>query len=163
MSYLKKTKILDDRNTSLIHLHSSTQYNTKEQNNIKEIAYSLIKNNSFGGIHFDIESLKAQDLLSPVIPIYVTDDLERVYRDTLARFAAPSRMGVLISSVDRPFLSYKSLALFPHDMVRFNYMIIYHGWGQNKEKRHPLLDVFNKHNYLLEYENDDVYVVKSSG
>jgi|18_taG_2_1085343.scaffolds.fasta_scaffold65412_1 hypothetical protein len=163
MDHLKYTSILESENKTFIHLNSSTSYNAKEKNATQGIVYDLIKNRGFGGIHFEIESINKQDLLNPVIPVHVTDDLGQIYRDTFVSFAAPSRIGVLISSIDRPFLSYKSLILFPHDMVRFNYMIIYHGWGQYKEKRHPFLDVFNKYNYLLEFENDDVYVVKSSG
>ncbi len=168
MDYLKHTSILESENKTFIHLHSSSSNATETFNTVRNVIGFLIQECSFGGIHFEIESLSVcnsdieDKYLTPIIPVGVTEDLAKIYRDTLDDFLPPKRLGVLVSNIDRPFLGYKSLALFPHDMVRFGYMIVYHGWREDMKTRHPFLDVFNKFNYLVEYEDDDIYIVKSA-
>jgi hypothetical protein len=165
MDYTELIDSLNTDNKTYIHLHSNALQSTHSFNLIQNTVSSFLKKKQLGGIHFNIESTNSsleENYFAPIIQIGVGEDLNKIYTDTLVSLSAPSRIGVLISSVDRPFLGYKSLALFPHDIVRFDYMVIHHGWSEDKNIRHPLMNVLNKFNYIVDYEDDDIYVVKSA-
>jgi len=174
MNYLNSNKILLDilssGNKTFIHLHSSKTYHTEELSALHEVSRDMVTKHSFGGICFDIESTSeyntkeeiGNDYYMPVIESGLGEDLSDAYSVGLSDFSAPSSIGVLICTIDRPFLAYKSLSLFPHEMCRFDYMIVYHGWGAFRGSRYPFMDVFNKLNYTLSYEDDFIYIANTT-
>ena len=175
MNYLKDKndilKLLSSGNDTFIHLYSDqTQSTSKDFNAIRSISRDLIKEHSFGGICFEIESMDiygssldlGEDCYLPIIKSEIGDDLEDVYDQALTDFLVPSKLGALICTVDRPFLAYKSLFLFPHFRCRFDYIIVYHGWGELRGSRYPFMDIFNKFNYIISYKDDFIYIAKRS-
>ena len=172
MSYLNDNKsildMLSGKNKTFIHLHSSKTHYTNELSDLHNISRDVITKHSFGGICFDIEPIKeyytkteiGNDCYIPVIKCGLGEDLASTYCSALKGFSAPSRLGALICTIDRPFLAYKSLFLFPHEMCRFDYMIIYHGWGSFKSTRYPFESIFDKYRYSIEHKDDSIYVVR---
>ncbi|MAG24337.1 hypothetical protein CMI47_02050 [Candidatus Pacearchaeota archaeon] len=174
MNYLKDIggllDILSSSNKAFIHLYSSQTYYTEELDAIHGISRDLIKEYSFGGICFEIESpdiYKASteigpDCYMPIIRSEIGDDTEGVLNQAITDFSVPKNLGILICSIDRPFLTYKSLVQFPHHRCRFDYMIVYHGWGVFQGSRYPFMDIFNKFNYTVSYEDDFIYIMKKA-
>jgi hypothetical protein len=163
MDYTELIDSLNTDNKTYIHLHSNALQSTHSFNLIQNTVSSFLKKKQLGGIHFNIESTNSsleENYFAPIIQIGVGEDLNKIYTDTLVSLSVPSRIGVLISSVDRPFLGYKSLALFPHNMVRFDYIVMYRGWDEDKKIRHTFMSVFNCFSYVIDYEDDNICIAK---
>lgn len=177
-SYLRNIEaiqeIYNNDAKTFLHLYSNPSANVAS---IEDVLHDLVKNRLYKGLNFRIsgmmthtEEVEHEDvfcnedsnekLINPVIELDGGIGVDGAFLSVLKDFSVPNELGLFVSNVSHPFSNYKYLTLFPHDLYKFQYMMIYHGWGLFKNTRYPFESVFDKYKYSIQYEDDSIYVVK---
>ena len=175
-SYLRNIeavkKIYDNDAKTFLHLYSNPSANVAS---IEDILHDLVKNKLYRGLNFRISNLLVsvdsygdiscgkdsnENLVNPILKLNDELNVKDLFVDTLKDFSVPRELGLFVSGISHPFANYKYLTLFPHNLYKFQYMIIYHGWGLFKNTRYPFKSVFDKYKYSIEHEDDSIYVVR---
>jgi hypothetical protein len=175
-SYLRNIEAIQDIYNNdaktFLHLYSNPNTNVSD---IEKLLHDLVKNKLYRGINFRISSFQIsvdkyddvfidkdgnESLINPIVKMDDGLNVKDLFLSTLKDFSVPSELGLFVSGISHPFANYKYLTLFPHNLYKFQYMIIYHGWGLFKSTKYPFESVFDKYKYSIEHEDDSIYVVR---